>query len=165
LLVRGAPSYLLVEAQVDESPAPDRDWEELTPLHRTASSRADGIALRAGGDVPFALLPEFEWSPDALHLVYAEVSAPADTDMKVFFRVAGESQYLEKHSVRCSLKPGRNAVLVVLDQPGLEGPLRLAPGSHLGHYILHSIQVFRLRREPRPTQSTDTGTAHSIIAA
>jgi len=88
------------------------------------------------------------------YFVRLEIGSPAVTQLELFYQVQSQP-FSAQHVLKTPLKPGRNQLLFLIDDPQFSGSIRLDPGQTPGDYQLYSLQIFAsapvsLMHRPRP---------------
>jgi hypothetical protein len=111
---------------------------EFTRDIKDLSRNSEGLAFEATRDAPAIVFREMNdkipWL--ALHL---DITVPADTILKLFYRHKGEKEFIESHAVRVKAQAGRG--IYRLQLPCTEGitGIRIDPGEVAGVYVIHRI--------------------------
>ncbi len=103
----------------------------------TMSPAENGIQVTATGDDPVLHLPPF--AAGKRFIVQVTIDSPADSGIQLFYKVAGDAEYLESRSALYPLKAGQNVVYWRVDADNVIDPLRLDPGYTRGTYVVRSI--------------------------
>lgn len=111
---------------------------EFTREIRKLSRTSEGLTFDVTDNTPSIIFREMNekipWQ--ALHL---DITVPADTILKLFYRHKGEKEFIDSHAERVKAQAGRNIYRMQL--PCIEGitGLRIDPGEVAGAYIIHRI--------------------------
>lgn len=80
--------------------------------------------------------------PKAQYLIKIIIEAPDITELQLFYAKAHTfPQFTDQRSKKRLLNKGLNTLLIPIDLQDFDGQLRLDPGSHIGRYIIHSLEI------------------------
>jgi hypothetical protein len=128
-------------------------FKNLTVINQaTLAEEKDRLVVHATGtdaQLGFSVNP-----PAAQYAIRLDIESPAATLLELFYQVQN-APFSADHAVRSPLKPGRNQLLIELNDPHFSGGLRLDPGQDAGDYSIYSIEMFSATpvsfvRRPRP---------------
>jgi len=127
----------------EDAPFPSSDsilLEEITALNdATLNLEDDSLRVRATGNDPQLLLPLMKIGEQSLSALGVEIEAPADTEAQLYYQPLGQEQFTGLHQVTTSLKKGPNKVWLRINEVGINGRIRLDPGTVAGEYIIHAM--------------------------
>lgn len=113
--------------------------QKFKPLQQAEVSESpEGLSIKATGIDPSLTVPEIPLKPC---IVKIEISSPAETNVQLFYLIAGQASYDETHSAVAHLKAGVNVAYLHINEPNLTGKWRLDPGDVPGNYLLRSFEV------------------------
>jgi SAM-dependent methyltransferase len=75
-------------------------------------------------------------------LVLVELTTDVHTAVQIFYRTHSEVESKDfdpRHARAAFITAGRNIVVLGIEDPKMEGGLRIDPGFHLGEYLIHRI--------------------------
>jgi len=145
----GTPKAFLSQEQLQAAFAASSDilfaakdqaaLQKFKPLQQVEVIESpQGLSVKATGIDPSLTVPEFPLKPC---IVKIEISSPAETNVQLFYLIAGQPGYDENHSVVAHLKAGTNVAYLHIDEPTLAGGWRLDPGDVPGNYLLQGFEV------------------------
>ncbi len=104
------------------------------------------LLLKATSDDPMLYLPKMEMQPDTLYLGRAVLESEHDTELQIFYSVAGaEEQFPSDEShISFSLQKGMNVLYMPLFSMNMAGRIRIDPARKPGKYELQELQVREL---------------------
>ena len=123
--------------------------EAIAPATVLASD--DGWMIRSGGKAPQLLLPAIGSLSGRPLLLRAEITAPQETELRVYYCRASQADYSLTRYVGSALSAGHNVVYLSIDVPDLGGRLRFDPGRCTGQFCLHGLEL----RTPEPEPKCD----------
>jgi hypothetical protein len=97
----------------------------------------NGVQVTATGDDPALQLPPF--AAGKRFIMQVVIQSPADTGIQLFYKVAGDAEYIESRAPLYALTAGRNTVYWRVDGENGVDPLRLDPGYTPGTDVIESI--------------------------
>lgn len=130
----------------------DDAWSFVVPLEEVRSLQQAELRITLDGGTPVLEVESLGIDP-ALEVpfprhtgidylvVRLEITTPAETDLRLFYLVEGETSFLPRKSQVFSLKPGRNTVFLELSDDDIKGPLRLDPGTKAGRYRIRGLEL------------------------
>jgi hypothetical protein len=119
----------------------------IIPHNQVALENSDdGLLMHATGTDPGVRLPAMGKGVGPL-IVRIEIESPADTILQIFYTTDAAHGYSEEKSRKVALKKGENIVFLQLEEPEIEGSLRLDPGYAPGMYRLRSLEIRRDKLE------------------
>lgn len=114
----------------------------LQPLDQTEiRGEADAILVQAPEGGPGILLPAMEYPTDQTLLFALDITFPANTVMKVYYKSRREEDYSDDRSYAVEAKAGRQKIYFELPARRLVDLLRLDLGSENGPYLIHWIEA------------------------
>ena len=127
---------------------PEKGFEDIQPLNQVSVITSDHkLILRSTGIDPYVLLPFSAFPQNAKLICQIEITSPTDTAIQLFFLTEDTSDYTGEHSIARDLKKGHNIVSLPLPSSRITGRLRLDPGSTVGDYEIHKIEVRAIHEE------------------
>jgi hypothetical protein len=117
-------------------------WNEAT-CRKVADGAEDAVEIEVRSWKDLALLPEL--APGGSAAVCVDVSSSVRTTLLLFYQLDPRDEYLRTRSVSVPLEPGRNRVYLRLDADGIRGRLGLRPGAARGGYLVHGLEIRRVR--------------------
>jgi hypothetical protein len=119
----------------------ERGSASLTAAARAEIAAADGrLIVRATGEDP-QLTFGIAGASGRATAVYVDIETPAAGALELFYHVENVP-FSSDHVLSTPTKPGRNRILLQINDPRFSGWLRLDPGQTAGEYAIHSITVF-----------------------
>jgi hypothetical protein len=117
----------------------------------TLAEEKDRLVVHASGTDPQL---GFTVTAPGQYAVRVEIESRVATLLELFYQVQN-APFSADHVVRSPLKPGRNQLLLEVNDPQFSGGFRLDPGQDAGDYSIYSIEVFSTTpvsfvRVPRP---------------
>jgi hypothetical protein len=109
----------------------------------------DGWIIHSGGRAPQLLLPAVGSLSGRPLLLRAEITAPQDTELRVYYHRASQADYSLTRYVGSAISAGHNVVYLSIDVPDLGGRLRFDPGRRPGDYYLHGLELRTPEPEPK----------------
>ncbi|HYG75747.1 MAG TPA: glycosyltransferase family 4 protein [Planctomycetota bacterium] len=114
----------------------------ITALDQCSVSPQNGVLLiRATGNDPSLLVPQFSFVRGRPHMLRLELSAPYEDTLQVFYSTRRKPGWSEEQSEKRIVRKGRNELILELSAGDLNGLLRVDPGSSEGDYILHAFEI------------------------
>lgn len=115
----------------------------LVPVHQVEIHPfgQTGVAIIALGDDPVLLLPLIEFPKGHRIEIEIDLESPLITELKVYFTTRSTPEYSEELRVRAPLEKGRNNLRLAIVHPGVEGSLRLDPGTATGRFVIYELKV------------------------
>jgi hypothetical protein len=123
--------------------------EAIAPSTILASE--DGWIIRSSGRAPQLLLPAIASLSGRPLMLRAEITAPQDTELRVYYCRASQADYSLTRYAGGTLSAGHNVVYLNVDVPDLSGRLRFDPGRCAGEFYLHGLEL----RTPEPAPKGD----------
>ena len=102
---------------------------------------SNAFSLNANGNDPFFEIPKFSLKPNEQILLKIALWSPADTEFQLFYQTADTSHFREKNSLRFALKKGFNDFYINIDDPDLNGRIRIDPGRLPGEYRITELEI------------------------
>ncbi|WP_169728876.1 alginate O-acetyltransferase AlgX-related protein [Desulfatirhabdium butyrativorans] len=116
-------------------------FDGIEPYHQVRLEPENGgLLIFATGNDPGVRLPEMGQNTGPL-IIRIEIESPADTVLQMFYATDEKSGYSEAKSRKMSLEKGVNTVFLCIEEPAIQGQLRLDPGYAIGTYRLQSIEI------------------------
>ena len=114
--------------------------EEITALNEVVlTPEDDHLRIHATGNDPQLLLPSIQVGERSISALGVEIEAPADTNAQLYYQTLQMARFTGLHQVTAPLKKGPNNIWLKINEAGINGRLRLDPGTIAGEYILHAV--------------------------
>lgn len=115
----------------------------LTALNQVAlTPQPNECVIVSSGNDPSVGLPGLTVAPPIQFAVRAELTAPADTLVEVYYTTSAVPTFTPEHVVSVPVKAGKSVILFEINDPLFAGGLRFDPGQVPGQYILHNLEFF-----------------------
>jgi hypothetical protein len=112
-----------------------------TELHAEQDDAGRSLAIETKTPADTFLLPEFTFPPAKHLLARLDITSPMRSMLSVFYKREQDQDYSRRNSCLVPLIKGRNQVYFEIDEPRLQGQLRIRPGDHPGRYTLQALEV------------------------
>ena len=112
----------------------------FTAVNATLTGGQGQLQMAATDADPQLMLPALQVS-GAIALML-DLEAPAATRLELFYQTKQAAQFSGERIVAALLQPGRNQILLEVNDPDFNGLLRLDPGQVAGSYKIRSAVVF-----------------------
>jgi hypothetical protein len=112
-----------------------------TRIERDHGPEGDSVAVVTEQGSDLVSLPEFQWPATGRTFVDLDITSPASTNLTVFYLRRGKTEYDRRDAESVHLSAGRNRVALVILPDGIQGRLRFRPGSQVGRFLVHGLQV------------------------
>jgi hypothetical protein len=99
-----------------------------------------GIGFSSTGNDPYFILPEIN-TPKRVKIVRIDITVPKSTVLQIFYKTKQDTNYCVKQSVKSNLNQGRNIINLEIPTDQIIGRMRIDPGVHPGHYVLHKLEL------------------------
>jgi hypothetical protein len=119
--------------------SPSEGFGDATVMNQTTlAEEKDRLRIHATGPDPQLGLSVTAPGQYAIRL---DIESPVATLLELFYQVQS-TPFSADHVLQSPLKPGRNQILLALNDPQFSGALRLDPGQVAGDYSIYSLEVF-----------------------
>ena len=108
-----------------------------------------GWLIHSHGKNPQLLLPPIAALSGRSLILRVEIAAPQETELRVYYRRASQSEGAPERSVGSLLSAGHNVVYLSIDVPDLVGRLWFEPGRCAGQFCLHGFEFRAVDPEPK----------------
>ncbi|CAN5674600.1 hypothetical protein BH20VER1_BH20VER1_19860 [soil metagenome] len=114
---------------------------EFIAVGGTTSAIPNGLAVTANDVDPQVILPRLNLpaGETALRVV---IESPAETRLQLYYQTASAPDFDPSRIVTANLKKGANSVLLIINEPELNGVFRLDPGEVAGTYLISGLELF-----------------------
>lgn len=129
----GGPTCTVTAQQMLANSGMGREVDDL---------RCDGsdLCVRSTGEDPALALPKIAVESGAESWAVIEITVPRDTIVQLYFQTCDSPHFGERNSVRWRVSAGRHRLVRRIGS-GLNGYLRIDPGTARGDYRIHLIEV------------------------
>jgi hypothetical protein len=101
----------------------------------------DGIHFTSIGNDPYFYLPKIEFPSKNINLKIG-ITTPASTTFQIFYLTNSDSIYNEKHSIKKPVPQGYQQLTFSFNTDSVNRNLRIDPGTALGDYVIHSLEIW-----------------------